>query len=1196
VMLALHGAAICVQRAWRGRVAREKYLDVLRKVILIQIICRSYRTTIAEEKKRTDRAAAIVQNCFRGYHTRQLFIASRSSAIVLQAQSRRVLTSLRIENQSSAAKTVQCSWRGYVVRKEMRAYCQACILVQAKWRAYQAYASYVLTLSSVITLQAEARRLLGRLKYLSQLAKTHAALCIQRTARGVHARRKLQVTQDAALLIQQAFRASVSRRQQYNATLNARKIQSLIRSYQVRSKVVTQERASTAINSIARAHLARKRFESYCAASIVLQRFWRGSSTRRLVGRRLRAACTIQASFRRYCCRQKLRSIQKQVIILQALTRALLVNVSVRRKKVAASAIQRSWERYCLLRRRKLVAVVVKIQSWLRGCSSTRAYEEKKTAVIHIQSVVRGKMARREAEQILVAVHRIQRAHMRFVSAVHVAKVAASVALIQSSYRSYRERTGFLNKVRCAIVLQSSYRSHRARTAFLSKIRRATVLQAWARSIKEERGYSLIIRHVTRIQRMIRRQMARKRLKMIRNAAVIQKQWQSHCRDQRLHVAQNSEKELESLCHIKARVDNDVRLILNGDEEAMTSFGPCVRRLAQQLHESRARAASAKAPKSSCYSGPGLTEPVDEMKVHLSSGATAEVVNAASTMDDKLFSSKSTQRAHRLDWGISPPHLESEEAAVKIQSICRGNSARRSLSVSLRSIILLQAWSRSAFTHRRIEEERAAAKVIQSSWRGYLAKRYAKDSIQACIRIQARWRAHQMQYSYMSLSKASGTLQRFWRGFIVRRSIQRYTLACVMVQSSVRSYLAQRAYVPEEAAMTVQSAWRTFVTKRDATACINVQTRWRSFHARRCYTSKQSAAILLQSLARARIASARYNDLSAKTTAAIAIQMWARKKLMSQREALMAVLSDSAICIQQVWRGHVCRVAMEKRKKKTMRRMMLRKRRLERTAVLVQSKWRGHCARQEYNSFLRRIVVVQAWSRGIIISKAVRGQRRACERIQSVWRAYVARRRMNIYIHACIRVQAMWRTKHARHAYTEKQSCAILLQSVARQHSARAKYRGLARQRSQAEICAAFRNERGPPPRYSVEQIKGAISLKHIITVQSFVRMIIVRQRLLRANDAARCIQVHYLTWKMHMMTEAVEWAAATIQRAVRSRLLYIPPTVQDYIEWQQRQAAVVVIQRFVRHQLAKKRKEGFLLELEKPLPWIRTFERYFGY
>lgn len=275
-----------------------------------------------------------------------------------------------------------------------------------------------------------------------------------------------------------------------------------------------------------------------------------------------------------------------------------------------------------------------------------------------------------------------------------------------------------------------------------------------------------------------------------------------------------------------------------------------------------------------------------------------------------------------------------------------------------------------------------------------------------------------------------------------------------------------------------------------------------------------------------------------------------------------------------------------------MRRMMMRKRRLERTAVLVQSKWRGHCARQEYITSVRRVVVVQAWSRGIIICTAMKRQKGACKMIQSVWRAYVARRQRSIYIHSCIRVQTRWRTKHARHAYTEKQSYVIRLQSIARQLIARAKYRDLARQRSQAELCAAVSNERG----HSVEEIVGAISPKHLITVQSFVRMIIVRQRLLRANDAARCIQVHYLTWKMRMMTEAVEWAAATIQRAVRSHLLYIPPTVQDYIEWEQRQAAVVVIQRFVRHQLAMKRKEGFMLEVQKPLPWSRTFERFFGY
>ena len=1322
-VLVLQGAVACIQRVWRSRIAREQYRGVVRRVILSQTMYRSYRVRRVEEKRRMGHAASIIQRTFRGYKSRRLFVSSVRSVLNIQAWIRRMLTSLMIikKKQSRAAETVQRAWRGYAVRKEAKAYVEACVCVQTNWRVYRARCAYVACLSSAIIVQAEARRRAASMRHAKHKDKVDAVVTIQRTARGIYVQRKLKAFQDAAVCIQRISRAHISRRQHCFAIHSTTKIQSLVRMYQVRANLAERNRAGAAINACARTHLARKRFMSYCAAAIVIQRTWRGASSRRFVERLLNAVCTIQTSFRRYFCQLKYRSLLRIIILLQASARGLLARINFKRNIRAASIIQRVWQDYCTVSHRQFVAAVVKIQSSLRAYSCRSVYKQKKSAAIAIQSASRVRRARREARQILNAVLCIHRACRSLIHSIHLARAEYSATLIQASYRTYLERAAFVKMIRCA-----------------------TTLQAWARSVKEEFRYAHTRRHVISLQSMIRRQMAQKDFSVSRNSVIIiQSQWRSHLcelakiKEQR-KKAQAAAREQQMLSHVKAQVDTDVCLILNHEEKAMQSFGPCVRKLALQLYASQARAALTKSPFKSTVAvanedvkGKGSNECLEAISAPVSPNkldfSPANVTKAASPTDDETISAwKVVQTAHRLHRATAVAHLESE-AALLIQSKFRSHRACKVLSASI-----ITAWSRRVLSSRRREVQIAAAKTLQCAWRGYFARTYAKASIQACILLQAKWRAYRAQVAM--LNKSALKIQTVWRGYsaeikyqyalmaivciqsavrrhqaaskALRRSTYLLTLQCMARQWLARRQLVRAMHLSEEekafhrhcvqssidiqrmvrgsqartrykmhvAARQIQKTWRGYVqnveymvsilsaitiqtcartvicrkrfqaakraivslqglargsiaraslqqnvmsatriqswyrgmkavdayrkylhsvvtmqstvrgmiTRRaidvEHYAASEIQRTWRGYDANVDYVTRHHSAILLQSMARQHLTRARYVDRLANARAAIVIQRWALK-LHTQRALQMVRHSDTATCIQRAWRGHICRVAVEKQRKRLRRRMVLKKRRMERAAIVIQSWFRVYCARRSFAASIRSVMIIQAWSRLVNISRRMFTQKMAAETIQNVWRSYAIRKHIITYVQACIRVQTRWRTYRARQAYVTRQSSAILLQSIGRHLIAQAKHYGAV-----SNLRVRQFEENGIPTR-----------LTYIIRVQSFARMVINRQRLSRANDAARCIQVYYLTWKMHKMTDAVEWAALTIQRAVRSHLLYGPTTIQDRIENERIYAAVLVIQRFARRQLAK-RKEGFLLEVEKASPWSKAFVRFFGY
>ena len=93
-------------------------------------------------------------------------------------------------------------------------------------------------------------------------------------------------------------------------------------------------------------------------------------------------------------------------------------------------------------------------------------------------------------------------------------------------------------------------------------------------------------------------------------------------------------------------------------------------------------------------------------------------------------------------------------------------------------------------------------------------------------------------------------------------------------------------------------------------------------------------------------------------------------------------------------------------------------------------------------------------------------------------------------------------------------------------------------------------------------------------------------KEILHQNAAARCIQVHYLTWKMHTTTKRVEQAVLTIQHHWRASTIQRSATKADE---DLSLSAVIVIQTFARRcaeREAAKRNDAILLkQIEKLKP-----------
>lgn len=136
-----HGAALCVQRAWRRAVARSNYETFRTSAARIQAIARAKmaRAVFARDKVMLIRAQAFAQAC------------------------------KRLEAIQAAVRLIQYNMRRFMARRSA-----ARIRIQRNWRRYKTQSYYLLCRKSAICIQSVVRMTRVRAKYLQQQAYRRA--------------------------------------------------------------------------------------------------------------------------------------------------------------------------------------------------------------------------------------------------------------------------------------------------------------------------------------------------------------------------------------------------------------------------------------------------------------------------------------------------------------------------------------------------------------------------------------------------------------------------------------------------------------------------------------------------------------------------------------------------------------------------------------------------------------------------------------------------------------------------------------------------------------------------------------------------------------------------------------------------------------------------------------------------------------
>ena len=1089
---AVRSSMIAVQSVARQVIERKRYQSILEAAVLVQSFVRSYSTrmryriiifgvTCLQSAHRARKARRILED------TQQALAA----AIIIQSWYRHQLSSIRGKKMSTAATTIQRFYRGLQCRRTFassirsviiaQSFCrqvlashsvkrqrqiQAAISIQSRFRGHRTRQNHHKTVSAISLLQASIRSFLV-FRNLTRSRK--AAIIIQRKWRDQTAQNVAQLQSKSCTLIQTACRTYCHRR---NFLLN-------------RSSVIM-------LQACARRRLAMDEFKvrkTKVMAITKLQAITKGIQLRRKMGKRRDAAVHIQRTWRGTSRHKEYQLFIWSVVCMQSAARVLLAKQRASERTNAASVIG-SYARMYLASKHhaRCQDNAIQLQRVWRGVQSRRLASHRIGAIIVIQASLRRHQDKKEYLRWLQRIIALQALVRGQLERALLNRKRDAASIIQRAWRNYCQ-VSHDRLVNVVVQLQSALRSHACRRQFTAKKRSSTTIQAIVRGNFARAERRRVLNSVLYIQSIFRRHLVKSRLSRQWLAATLfQSSYRSHRqRSNYLNIIRSTvslqacfrgiqarneirkidlairERRIQAQVEMQAEADG--RAVLSADQsvsDELVTFGPCVRKLVDQLYASQTRAAALASPQSKV--DPPIRDGVKE--------------------------------ASCLVKGVEDEPNENSavvEAATSIQGAFRSLRVRSAFLLAIRGTTLLQAAGRRFLASRQFAVLRRATISLQSAWRGYAVRKYSGFLDRTSTIVQSKWRGHRLQCQYLSMKRASAVIQSSWRSHHLRRLF----------------------LIQNKAAILIQRIWRLHQTKMIlyayTQASTKIQSVWRAVAQRRVFMSRRSSATLIQALTRGRTA------------------------------RRIGEMDHAATCLQRAWRGHYARARIEKLKKKEKRKEAMRRRKVEKEtkmAIAIQSRWRCFVLRKAFLSSVRSAIVLQHWSRRIVIAALLERQVKSAELLQNLWRCHVARntaRAAIVQCHSSKIIQSQWRAYLASCKYRSERSSAILLQSVVRRYLTRKRRMEMHPHRSHLPM----------------------------IDTDS------------RENKAAHKIQVYYLAWKTRKALEAVELAATTIQRAVRACLLYTSMSPQELSEWKQMDAAAVLIQKLVRKRLATERMQG---------------------
>ncbi|KAL7563175.1 hypothetical protein ACA910_014452 [Epithemia clementina (nom. ined.)] len=341
--------------------------------------------------------------------------------------------------------------------------------------------------------------------------------------------------------------------------------------------------------------------------------------------------------------------------------------------------------------------------------------------------------------------------------------------------------------------------------------------------------------------------------------------------------------------------------------------------------------------------------------------------------------------------------------------------------------------------------------------------------------------------------------------------------------------------------------------------------------------------VLVQSLARAKIAREQFRAVVHQHTVCTILQCWWRRAKASRILLTLRVYRDSARKIQRAYRW-----SKEVDRSKNL------------AAVVVQSQWRAFYGQLRYQIDILDIIDVQRctrrflslrdykWMRASMIKLQVvariflakknadrlreaASRRRSVTRIQSMFRQYIEAKHFQLVKRLVTKVQASWRRTHEQRIFSKLSKVVLVLQSHQR---ARSMARCFQDVRKRAITLQAF-------CRGSLQRISYSRTIKHVCYCQVMARVWIARQRADQRKEAIVTLQKFQRSHHAQVKLKHAKSASIRLQchwRVFFARLLLLN-ALQAVVKIQKMARGTIEFRRF-------RKVQDSTITLQK---WIRV-------
>ena len=404
-------ALVTIQRYWRGHQALWRFRSFMASIVVIQARIRKWNAHAEAQNRR----ASVV---------RLQTMARRKLAQNFVAQLR---DSRHVEllYEANCVTTIQRSYRGHLVRREILCLHACALIIQRNFRCFMTWIRYQMDRVDVILVQTLVRKWKAEKSFLK---KRQSVVCLQALWRGRVARilsnhllvAQLQEKRQAfaAIELQRVFRGKSGRDKALREAA-ARLLQKTWRCFTVHVDYILNVLAAVKIQAKARSFLGRMLYLRFKRSCVKINSVSRGFLCRLDLKRNILAAHMVQKAYRGYSAKSDYLLLKSAAIIIQCAFRGHKTRVNVRRQIVFAIKIQRIWRGYqCFREFVWIIFAAIKIQSVVRKMLAASQVRRKRLAAL-------SKRIYRARSSILI--QRCFRSYIKWIRHVGAARTLQSV-------------------------------------------------------------------------------------------------------------------------------------------------------------------------------------------------------------------------------------------------------------------------------------------------------------------------------------------------------------------------------------------------------------------------------------------------------------------------------------------------------------------------------------------------------------------------------------------------------------------------------------------------------------------------------------------------------------------------------------------------------------------------------------------------